>query len=111
MTPPGPQSPFPGMDPYLEDPAFWPEFHHRLLAVLQDLLRAGLAPGGYEVTFGRRRYQMAPSPGAEEHQEDYLEVRGQADHKLLTLLEVVSPANKNTATGREAYLAQIQKAK
>ncbi|MBW3540169.1 MAG: DUF4058 family protein [Planctomycetes bacterium] len=20
-------SPFPGMDPYLEDPAFWPDFH------------------------------------------------------------------------------------
>ena len=24
-------SPFPGMDPYLEDPAFWPDFHHRFI--------------------------------------------------------------------------------
>jgi hypothetical protein len=24
-------SPFPGMDPYLEDPAFWRDFHHRFL--------------------------------------------------------------------------------
>ena len=24
-------SPFPGMDPYLEDPGFWPDFHHRFL--------------------------------------------------------------------------------
>lgn len=35
-------SPFPGMDPYLEDPAFWPDFHHRFLEnwcdALADLL-------------------------------------------------------------------------
>lgn len=24
-------SPFPGMDPYLEDPAFWPDFHRRFI--------------------------------------------------------------------------------
>ena len=24
-------TPFPGMDPYLEDPAFWPDFHHRFI--------------------------------------------------------------------------------
>jgi hypothetical protein len=25
-------SPFPGMDPYLEDPAYWEGFHHMFIA-------------------------------------------------------------------------------
>jgi len=38
-------SPFPGMDPYLEDPAQWPDFHlvfiHWLRKTLNDRLPAG----------------------------------------------------------------------
>lgn len=37
-------SPFPGMDPYLEDPALWPDVHSRLITVLSDLLTAQVAP-------------------------------------------------------------------
>ena len=29
-------SPFPGMNPYLENPVFWSEVHHRLIAVIAD---------------------------------------------------------------------------
>lgn len=29
-------SPFPGMDPYLEHPALWPDVHHRLLSVIAE---------------------------------------------------------------------------
>jgi hypothetical protein len=28
-------SPFRGMEPYLENPEFWPEFHHRLITAFQ----------------------------------------------------------------------------
>lgn len=38
------QSPFPGMDPYLEDPAFWPDFHIEFTVALRDTLRRGLPP-------------------------------------------------------------------
>ena len=31
-------SPFPGMDPYLEDPRLWPDFQHQLVACLFQLL-------------------------------------------------------------------------
>src|SRR5438309_4730742 len=40
-------SPFPGMDPYLEDPAFWPDFHHRFLDDLCDAI-ADKLPSDYE---------------------------------------------------------------
>ena len=29
--------PFPGMDPYLEDPAIWPDFHDRLIARIAEM--------------------------------------------------------------------------
>lgn len=31
-------SPFPGMDPYLEDPRIWPDVHHRLISVIAEQL-------------------------------------------------------------------------
>ena len=106
MTSQGSPSPFPGMDPYLEDPTLWPEFHGRLLAILSQLLRPGLADR-YEVVTGQRHYPMSASPGA----EDYLEIRHRSDGRLVTLVEVVSPANKTTATGRQAYLDQRRAAR
>ena len=40
-------SPFPGMDPYLEDPAFWKGFHTTFLVYLRKGLRARLPQGYY----------------------------------------------------------------
>ncbi len=40
-------SPFPGMDPYLEDPAFWKGFHTTFLVYLRKGLRARLPKGYY----------------------------------------------------------------
>src|SRR5262245_59410480 len=37
-------SPFPGMDPYLESPAIWPDVHHRLISDIQDALNPNLRP-------------------------------------------------------------------
>src|SRR5215468_3328690 len=31
-------SPFPGMDPYLEDPGIWPDFHAKFINYLQESL-------------------------------------------------------------------------
>ena len=31
-------SPFPGMDPYLEDPAFWPDFHSTFVNYWREAL-------------------------------------------------------------------------
>ena len=40
-------SPFPGMDPYLEDTAIWPGVHDRLIIYLADALQPQLLPRYY----------------------------------------------------------------
>lgn len=38
-------SPFPGMNPYLEEPSLWPDVHHRLITIICDQIQAALMPG------------------------------------------------------------------
>ena len=40
-------SPFPGIDPYLEQPAFWSSFYTRLMVAITDALAADLRPKYY----------------------------------------------------------------
>jgi len=40
-------SPFPGMDPYLEDPGYWPDFHQRFIVEWCDAIAERL-PANYE---------------------------------------------------------------
>jgi hypothetical protein len=40
-------SPFPGMDPYLEDPALWSGFHTRLIVAIGESVEASLPDGYY----------------------------------------------------------------
>ncbi len=46
-------SPFPGMDPYLEHPAWWPELHQGLITYLQSTLNRSLPPR-YRAAIGER---------------------------------------------------------
>src|SRR5437016_4013213 len=48
-------SPFPGMDPFLEDPALWPDVHSRLINISSELLVAQLRPK-YFVQIDERLY-------------------------------------------------------
>lgn len=48
-------SPFPGMDPYLEHPALWPDVHQRLIVALADSLGPTLRPR-YRVAVEERVY-------------------------------------------------------
>ncbi len=49
-------SPFPGMDPYLEQPDLWPEVHSRLLVAIADCLGPQLRPK-YRVAIEKRVYE------------------------------------------------------
>src|ERR1041385_649601 len=51
------RSPFPGMDPYLESPALWPDFHNGLIASIRDSLVPLLAPR-YFVALEERTYVL-----------------------------------------------------
>src|SRR5438132_8479352 len=46
-------SPFPGMDPYLESPDIFPDFHHSIITYLRETLQASL-PAPYFAALGRR---------------------------------------------------------
>ncbi|MEM6838047.1 MAG: DUF4058 family protein [Cyanobacteria bacterium P01_C01_bin.120] len=41
------RSPLPGMDPYLEQPAFWSSFHSRFIVALADAIEVKLSPSYY----------------------------------------------------------------
>lgn len=54
-------SPFPGMDPFLEQPAYWPDFHARFLNYWSEAI-ADRLPSGYEATLGERVYLVERDP-------------------------------------------------
>jgi len=134
-------NPFPGMNPYLESPDFWPEVHHGLISMLQESLVPQLVPK-YRVAIEKRIYELkgeqsllvgipdvsivrnptprnsstsnvavatrtAPIkvtlPMFEEVREAYLEIRDMASKEVVTVIEVLSPANKRPGKGREMY--------
>jgi hypothetical protein len=45
--------PFPGMDPYLESPAYWPDFHHTFISCWREAIAEQL-PDSYEARIGER---------------------------------------------------------
>jgi hypothetical protein len=95
------------MDPFLETAKLWPAFQHQLLACLYQILLPGLVDR-YRARVGTRTYvsemPLFTSIIREQFSEEFIEIRNRTDGKLVTLLEVVSPANKTTAAGRQAYL-------
>src|SRR5215467_12496713 len=100
-------SPFPGMDPYLEDEGIWPVFQHHLVLCLYQILLPGLVDR-YRARVGQRHYvteqALFTSVVREEHHEEFIEIRQRTDGRLITLVDVVSPANKTTTQGRQTYL-------
>lgn len=48
-------SPFPGMNPYLENPVFWSELHHRLITAIADVIEENIPPQ-YRVAIEQRTY-------------------------------------------------------
>src|SRR5947209_6391573 len=75
-------SPFPGMDPYLEDEKLWPAFQHALVAALYQALLPNLVDR-YRARVGQRHYvteqALFTSVIREEHHEEFVEVRQRND--------------------------------
>jgi hypothetical protein len=104
-------SPFPGMDPYLEDPRLFPTFQRQFVSCLFQMLLPQVADR-YRARIATRSYvietPLFTSVTREEHTEDTIEIRQRGDSKLVTLIDLVSPANKTTPIGRSAYLRTRQ---
>jgi hypothetical protein len=140
-------SPFPGMDPYLEDPTLWPDVHQRLITYTADALQPEVRPR-YHARIGERLYVVQPphsmypdvvlvrrpravreaevvAPVADmdtveadtpvvlaippvEHREPFVEIVHTAGGEVITVIEVLSPANKMAGEGHRLYRRKQQ---
>lgn len=132
-------SPFPGMDPYLEDPWIWPDFHLTFAVALRTELNRWL-PTGYVALVDRYVWVQEPEtderkrlgkpdvfltgesgtkgapaaavaapveivlPSITEKGSPYLKIVDRANRRLVTVIELLSPANKTPGKDRDAYL-------
>lgn len=130
-------SPFPGMDPYLEERSLWPDVHQRLIAYISETLQPQVRPKyiarigerievasidrGYildvmivqpprepATVLGQTGVLVADEPTTftfleEERHVPYLEIVYRETGDVVTVIEVLSPANKQ-GEGREHYL-------
>jgi hypothetical protein len=139
-------SPFPGMDPYLEDPAGWPNLHLNLVAEINATLNRDLRPKYFARAEERVYVSDLDDPGrrviapdvrvlaspirhsedarlstrvesaavadpitattwiAEDIREPRVEIIDAADRRVITVIDIVSPANKvRDSRGRESY--------
>jgi len=134
-------SPFPGMDPYLEDPTLWPGLQQSLITYTRDALNPNIRPT-YNARIGDRLYvvqsqrdiypavtllqrpeQPVPAEGGaqtggvaatpvtepfivimplSEHREPFIEIVHNASGEVVTVIEILSPANK-VGQGHERY--------
>lgn len=101
-------SPFPGMDPYLEDPAFWEGCHDVLITECMYALERGLPPG-YISNVKERAHVISVEDAAAEASVDsievrdaYIEIQRVPGYELVTVIELLSPWNKHGG-GVEVY--------
>lgn len=130
-------SPFPGMDPYLEERSLWPDVHSSLISYIREVLQPQVRPK-YIARIGERielasvqkgyipDVMIVQPPGnparsvaqagvmvadepitlaflEEERHIPYIEIIYRATGDVVTVIEVISPANKS-GEGRNEYL-------
>lgn len=131
-------SPFPGMNPYLENPELWPEVHSRLIVATTDALNPQLMPkyraaidqrvhnisgdeallvGIPDITVGQPVSASTQSPVAVMPLPPGptrvtvpipIEMRERYLQIKSTVVEVLSPTKKRPGEGRNAYEEKCQ---
>src|SRR5437899_7504019 len=112
-------SPFPGMDPYLEDPAFWRDFHATFIGCWREAVAAAL-PDNYDARLDETVNLVQMSPEVikliypdlepvhipheflEEVRQTRIEILHRPERTLVAVLEMLSPFNKS-GEGFEQY--------
>ena len=100
---------FPGMDPYLEDPLLWDGVYRCLVVYLADQLQPVLGRR-YVATVEERVYADDPIlvhvPPLEIHESRIEILDLQSQQRPVTVIEIVTPRNKQPGPGRDSYLAK-----
>jgi Protein of unknown function (DUF4058) len=141
-------SPFPGMNPYIERPDVWKDFHDTFIPAARESLAPQIRPRYYvrieehlfihepaaseRFPLGRPDLSVHPSPSSsaggmssgtsvvapasvgmpvvvEEERLPYLEIRDRDRNDVVTIIELLSPANKATGPNRDHYLAKVRR--
>lgn len=92
-------TPFPGMDPYLEQYGIWNQIQIDLIVQSQRFLARLLRPKKIVAIGLRTRF---PGDKWKEEKQRYLEVRDQVSGEAITVIEILSPSNKRSH--RREYL-------
>jgi Protein of unknown function (DUF4058) len=139
-------SPFPGMNPFLEQDDAWHDFHEKVIPAIAERLVIQVRPN-YIVKIDEHVYvhELPPEPrrylgradvfvahaeGAKEPEQtgvgllappaqvqlpvhdveplSYLEIRDRRSRELISVVEVLSPSNKQSGSTRDQYLAKRQ---
>ena len=105
-------SPFPGMDPYLENRDLWPNFNNAFAAQICGTLNRTLPDGYLAKNDYRFETQIPPDDddgGCERLLGDpvkvaFVEIREAAEpHVLVTVMTLIGPSNKHHSHDRTAY--------
>jgi hypothetical protein len=134
------------MNPYIEQPAVWQDFHTRFMSTAAEVIGAQVRPryfvkieehlfvrersAGERRPFGRPDVSIlsgnqtvpVPSTGTaiaapavvftpdavEEEVQRYLELRDRQTREVVTVVELLSPSNKDTKEGRTQYLNKLR---
>ncbi len=136
-------SPFPGMNPWLEQDSLWHDFHQRMLTAMSDAIAREIAPRYYVALEEHVYIHEPPEPVArflgrpdlaivrtsgtspatstavmeapvytalpeplDVVRESFIEIRDTENQYLVTVLELLSPSNKNAGYDRDAYIAK-----
>ena len=136
-------SPFPGMNPWLEQDGLWHDFHQDFLAGMREVIAGQVAPDYYVALEEHVFIQEPPEPRVrflgrpdlaivktgdvgnaascavleapvytalpepmDVVRESFLEIRHTESERLVTVLELLSPSNKQPGYDRDAYLAK-----
>ena len=136
-------SPFPGMNPYLEQATVWHDFHERFCPAVAETLTTQVRPdyivkidehvfihelpdpsrgllGRGDVTIALQSDKTASGSATatiaapsqvrlsaiDSESLSYLEIRDRDTMRLVTVIELLSPANKQPGSGREQYVGK-----
>lgn len=97
-------TPFPGMDPFVEQEDVWRDFHKRAVPTIAEMLLTQLRPK-YIVKLGHDARGILPTTVDVGHQS-YVEIRDRISRQIVTVIELLSPANKRPGGDRDLYLAK-----
>ncbi len=90
-------SPFPGMNPYLEQNDTWEDFHANFIIRAQEALSTQVGQN-YLV-----KVEVRPK---EVERHSSLEILDRRNRRVVTVMELLSPSNKAMGPDRDDYLAK-----